>query len=198
MDGTLIDSGACVERQWARWADRHGLALSDVMHVSHGRRTIETMRLLAPHLDHAEELERFVRDEAADLENVQAFEGAARLLASLPADRWAIVTSSSEAVARARLPHCGFPEPRVLVTADHVRRGKPDPEPYLTAARLLGHCPQDCVVFEDANSGIAAARAAGMTVIGVSWAREQLNCDVRIESFDQIRIEAGLRVHITR
>lgn len=168
------------------------------MRVSHGRRTVETMQLLAPHLDQANELRQFLQDEAADLEDVHAFDGAARLLASLPADRWAIVTSSSEAVAQARLQHCGFPEPRVLVTADHVKRGKPEPEPYLTAARLLGYRPHEYVVFEDANSGIAAARAAGMAVIGVAWAREQLNCDLMIESFDQIRIEPGLRIHITR
>ena len=198
MDGTLIDSGTCVERQWARWAERHSIRLEDVMRVSHGRRTIETMQLLAPHLHQPEELNQFLRDEAADLQDVRAFDGAARLLTSLPADRWAIVTSSSEAVARARLTHCGCPEPRILVTADDVTRGKPDPEPYLTAARVLGHCPQHCVVFEDANSGIAAARAAGMAVIGVAWAREQLNCDLMIESFDQIRIEPGLRIHITR
>ena len=188
MDGTLIDSGACVERQWARWAERHDFSLDEVMAVSHGRRTIETMRLLAPHVEQPAELESFLRDEAADLLGVVAFEGAAELLASLPADRWAIVTSSSEAVARARLHHCGFPDPHVLVSAEHVEHGKPHPEPYLTAARLLGVPPDDCIVLEDANSGIAAARAAGMQAIGVAWSRETLECDTRIRSFRDLSL----------
>ena len=189
MDGTLIDSGRCVERQWARWARRHGLSIDDVMRVAHGRRTIETMRALAPHLEQPAELHRFLSDEAADLEDICPFEGAAEMLASLPLNRWAIVTSSSEAVARARLRHCAFPEPRVLVAADHVEHGKPHPEPYLTAARLLGHAPEDCVVLEDANSGIAAARAAGMRVFGVAWSREQLECETRLNSFRDLHAQ---------
>ena len=189
MDGTLIDSGTCVERQWARWAQRHGLDLDDVMRLSHGRRTIETMLALTPHLEQPLELERFLAEEAADLEDISPFEGAREFLDSLPPDRWAIVTSSSQTVARARLRHCAFPEPRVLVAADHVAHGKPHPEPYLTAARLLGHRPEDCIVVEDANSGIAAARAAGMRVVGVAWAREPLDCETQIRRFRDLRVQ---------
>lgn len=189
MDGTIVDSGACVERQWARWASRYGIPMNDVLAVSHGRRTIETMRLLVPQVDHMAEAREFLAGEAADLEGIRPFEGAGALMASLPIDRWAVVTSSSENVARVRLRHCGFPEPQVLVTADHVRNGKPHPEPWLTAARLLGLEPARCLVIEDANSGIRGAVAAGMQVIGVGWAREALECEHRIESFAELRVE---------
>jgi sugar-phosphatase len=168
LDGVLIDSTSCIERHWAAWARRHGLDLTTVMQAAHGVRTIETMRLVAPHLDVEAEAARFTACEAADTDDVVVIEGAARLLSCLPHDAWAVVTSGSEGLARARLARGGLPAPKTLVTADDVRLGKPAPEPYLVGAERLGIPVARCVVVEDAPAGIEAARAAGMRVIGVA------------------------------
>jgi sugar-phosphatase len=93
--------------------------------------------------------------------------GAGVFIASLPADRWGVVTSAVESMARDRIRSAGLPDPRVLVSADMVERGKPHPEGFLRAAELLGAAPARCVVFEDAPAGIEAAKAAGMIVVGV-------------------------------
>ncbi len=168
LDGVLIDSTSCITRHWAAWAHRHGLDLVTVMRAAHGVRTIETMRLVAPHLDVEAEAARFTAREVADTDGVVVIDGAARLLNGLPRDAWAVVTSGSDRLARARLARAGLPVPGTLVTADDVRLGKPDPEPYLVGAGRLGIPVARCVVVEDAPAGIASARAAGMRVIGVA------------------------------
>lgn len=192
MDGTIVDSNACVIRQWQRWAELHELSLPDVLRVSHGRRTLETMIMLAPHLKQPGELGRFLQQEERDVDGISAVPGALEIVSALPNFRWGIVTSSSMGVARSRLRCCGFPEPRVLITADDVEHGKPNPEPFLAAARDLGFDPSECLVFEDANSGIAAARAAGMQVVGVTFSdRETLACELQIKSFRQVSVECS-------
>lgn len=90
------------------------------------------------------------------------------MLAAVPRHRAAVVTSGTRATARHRLAAVGVPEPEVLVTADDVTVGKPDPTPYLAAAAALGVAATRCVVVEDAPAGIAAGRAAGATVIAVA------------------------------
>lgn len=168
LDGVLIDSTACIERHWQEWATQHGLDLAEVMRVAHGRRTDDTIRLVAPQLDAAEEARQLEASEANDTQGVLRVEGAARLLTSLPMDGWAIATSGTRPVALTRLKHTGLPIPRVLVTADEVLRGKPNPEPYLLAARRLGIPPEKCVVVEDAPAGIEAACAAGMQSVAIA------------------------------
>jgi sugar-phosphatase len=168
LDGVLIDSTTNIIRHWQQWAQRHGLDLAEIMHIAHGRRTIETMRLVAPHLPVEEETRHFAAIEAADTEGVITIAGAPALLSSLPADAWAIVTSGSRDVATARLKSRGLPVPRIMVTADDVINGKPAPEPYLAAANALGVPAKQCVVIEDSPAGIAAARAAGMRSVAVA------------------------------
>jgi sugar-phosphatase len=176
LDGVLIDSTSCITRHWASWAGRHGLDVSAVMRVAHGLRTIETMRLVAPHLDVKEEAEQHTAGEIADTDGVVAIEGAQHLLSALPRDAWAVVTSASAELAAARMKRAGLPMPATLVTADDVQRGKPTPDPYLLGATRLGVPPARCVAVEDAPAGIEAARAAGMRVIGVAstYPREAL------------------------
>jgi sugar-phosphatase len=168
LDGVLIDSTPCITRHWAAWARQHGLDLAAVMQAAHGIRTIETMHIVAPHLDVEAEAARFTAREVADTDGVVAIDGAARLLQALPHDAWAVVTSGSNALATARLGRAGLPVPGTLVTADDVRQGKPAPEPYLVGAERLGIPVARCLVVEDAPAGIQAARAAGMRVIGVA------------------------------
>lgn len=168
LDGVLVDSKIPVEKSWRAWARRHKLNLEDVIRESHGRRTIETVQMFTPHLDAEREAAELDSREAGDLAGLREVRGARELIASLPAERWAVATSGIGEVARTRLKALGFPRPRILISADMVNRGKPDPEPYLRAAKGLEFKPADCLVIEDAASGIASARAAGMEVIGVT------------------------------
>ncbi len=170
MDGTIVDSRRCVERKWRAWAARRGLDPAAVLAGSRGLRNEDTIRLFAPDLDAEAESAALKRQEERCRDGIVAVAGAARLLRHLPAQRWAVVTSAWTRLARLRLRCAGLPLPAVLVTSDDVERGKPDPEGYLQAARRLMVPPRLCVVVEDAQAGIAAARAAGMRVIAVTAA----------------------------
>jgi mannitol-1-/sugar-/sorbitol-6-phosphatase len=168
LDGVLVDSTAYIERQWRDWALSRGLDPEPFLRVCHGRRAVETIRLAAPELDAEAEVARF-RPAAPDEDAVlTALPGARELLAALSSAPWAVVTSGARRFALARLAGAGLPAPPVLVSAEDVRHGKPSPEGYLRAAELVGVAAAQCVVFEDAPPGIAAARAAGATVIAVA------------------------------
>jgi mannitol-1-/sugar-/sorbitol-6-phosphatase len=168
LDGVLMDSGAAVERVWERWAARHGIDVAHVLAEIHGRRASDSMRALAPWLDAEAEARGLEETEIGDTDGVVALPGAKSLLESLPAGSWAVATSGTRRLATTRLVHGGLPEPNVLVTAEDVKHGKPDPEPYLVAAEKLGVEPSRCLVVEDAPAGIAAGRAAGAAVLGVA------------------------------
>jgi sugar-phosphatase len=169
MDGTIINSIAAAERVWIAWAERHGLDVAAFMPTMHGVRGIDTItRLALPGVDPAAEAEAILLAELEDVDGVVAIEGAAVFLAALPADRWAIVTSSPRRLALRRLAAAGLPVPAVLVTAEDVARGKPAPDCFLLAAGRLGQRIQDCLVFEDAPAGIQAAEAAGAAVAVVT------------------------------
>lgn len=189
MDGTLVDSTAIVERQWRRWAARHGIDPEPILVVAHGRRTIDTLREVAPELATANEASRFDDEEAADSQGAMAVAGAAALLRSLPDERWAVVTSATAALARERLRAVDLPLPRVLVSADDISNGKPHPEGYLAAARLLGVRPSRCIVLEDTPPGLDAGRAAGMPVIAVTttYPGAQLEADLVVPDLTEIR-----------
>lgn len=167
LDGVLVNSTAAVDRVWRRWAIKHELDSELVVNNAHGRRSIETIRLLAPTLDAECENEIVEAMEIADKEGVVAIAGARELLLSLPKERFTIVTSATRALAQVRLEAAGIPVPRRFITADDVVDGKPSPEPYLKGAALLGIPPRDCIVFEDTPAGIQAGQAAGMRVIAV-------------------------------
>lgn len=190
LDGVLVDSRSCVLRHWEKWAERHNLALADIMRSAHGVRTIDTIRRVAPELDAAREAALFAAAEVADTEGVVALEGAAGLLNSLPRGAWGVVTSGSRELAMARLRTAGLPAPGVLVSGDEVVRGKPDPEGYLTGADRLGIAPDVCVAVEDAPAGIEASRAAGMAVLGISTthSREMLHCRWVVDSLAAVRV----------
>jgi sugar-phosphatase len=167
MDGVLMDSTPSVERVWRTWATMHGLDPEHVAARAHGRRSIETIRAVAPQMDAEKENIVVEQMEIDDKEGVTALPGAAELLAHLPADQFAIVTSATRPLAVARLGYAGIPVPRHMITANDVILGKPSPEPFLKGAVLLGFAPADCLVFEDSPAGIASARSAGMKTIAL-------------------------------
>jgi sugar-phosphatase len=154
LDGVLVDSAAYVEEQWRRWAAGKGLPAEPFLRVCHGRRAIETIRLAAPHLDAEAEVAAFRPEASGNMSMIQPIEGAARLLEALPVGSWAVATSGPRADASDRLRRAGLPSPQVLICAEDVAHGKPDPDVYLNAAALLGVDPADCLVIEDAPAGV--------------------------------------------
>jgi sugar-phosphatase len=167
MDGVLVDSAPAVERVWRKWAIAHKLDPATVVEQAHGRRSVETIRVVAPAMNAEQENIKVEQMEIADKEGVTALAGAAEILGKLPGEQFAIVTSATRPLAVARLGYAGLPVPNFMVTADDVVNGKPWPEPYLKGAALLGVAPADCLVFEDTPAGIAAARAARMQVVAL-------------------------------
>ena len=192
LDGVLVDSTLAVERVWRRWARQHQLDPERVLEHAHGRRSIETVRIVAPQLDAEQENLKVESMEIADKEDIVVIPGAPELLRSLPSDRFIIVTSATRALAAARLQYAGLAVPERLVTADDVAEGKPSPEPYLKGAALLGFAPEDCVVFEDTPAGVESGKAAAMRVIALdsTYSREDLRAAVAVvNSLAQVKAQ---------
>lgn len=167
LDGVLVDSHASIMRAWRRWGGAHGVEREAIDAVRHGRPTHEIVAALTPHLDVAAEARALDLGQAEDCGDVVALPGAADLLRMFAPDAVAVVTSCTAELAEARLRAAGLEPPPVLITSDRLRRGKPDPEGYLVAARELGADPARCVVLEDSPAGAQAGRDAGMRVVGV-------------------------------
>ncbi|MFL1502612.1 HAD family hydrolase [Pseudomonas sp. O64] len=169
MDGTLLNSIAAAERVWSIWAERHGLDVVAFLSTIHGARAIDTItRQALPGVDPEAEAQWITEAELNDVEGVVALPGAIEFLNRLPGDQWALVTSAPKELALRRLHAAGISPPAVLVTAEDVGRGKPDPACYVLGAQRLGVPVQDCLVFEDAPVGIRAGEAAGATVVVVT------------------------------
>ncbi|NTF59376.1 HAD family hydrolase [Agrobacterium rhizogenes] len=190
MDGTLVDSTVAVERTWKRWAEKHGLDLESILKASHGMRTIETVRRFAPpDIDPEKEAGELEASEIADVDGIVAVPGAQELLKSLPTDRWAIVTSASRELAARRLSAASLWVPEVIVTANDVSAGKPNPEGYEKAAAYLGVSCKNCLIIEDAHAGIKAAENAGASVLVVTATHRTpiTTFYVSIRNFQEIR-----------
>ena len=167
MDGVLVSSIASAVRCWRQWAAEYGVANAEAVEIPHGVPARDIAQGLVPGVDVATALRRIEDLEIADVGDIQVLPGARALLESLPLERWAIVTSATRRLLVARLAAAKLVVPERLISADMVKRGKPDPEPYLLGAEMLGFSAKDCVVFEDAPNGVAAGVAAGCRVVGV-------------------------------
>lgn len=169
MDGTLINSIPVVERVWKQWAERHGFDGNELIKKVHGIRVADVVRSLdLPHLDPEAEAAMFLDEEMQDVEGVCLIPGVTEFLASLPSDRWAIVTSAPRKLADLRLAAAGLTPPAIMVTGEDVEIGKPNPACYLLGAERLGLPANQCLVFEDAPAGMAAGTAAGAAVLAVT------------------------------
>lgn len=203
MDGVLISSIGSVIRCWRVWAKRYDVPNADTYDVPHGMRAIEIVQSLRPDIDPQEGL-RVIEDlELEDMAGLKVLPGVKALLESLPRDRWAIVTSATHRLMLGRLKAAGLPIPERIISADMVERGKPDPEPYVRGAELLGFSPSECIVVEDAPSGVGAGIAAGCRVLGVlgTHAADELHGASWIApSLDEVTVSAtagGLEVTFT-
>ncbi|WOP17711.1 HAD-IA family hydrolase [Raineyella sp. LH-20] len=203
IDGTLVDSTAAVTRTWRTWAGAHGFDAEEILRVCHGRRSEDTIADLLPAEHRAAAVIELEQMELADLGDVIALPATQRLLPLLPAHRWAAVTSGSRRLMLARLAAAGLPTPEVLVSAEDVAVGKPDPQGYLLAAATLSLDIRRCLVVEDAPAGIRAGRAAGAQVLAVATshpAAELSAADQVIADLTACRVEStaeGLVVRTT-
>lgn len=192
-DGTLISSMESVHRCWTRWAREYGITAEEFARVElHGRPAAEIAADLLPAELVDEAVARIEELEVSDVAGgVVALPGTLDLLASLPAERWAVVTSATRRLAEARLAEVGI-LPKTLIAADDITRGKPDPEPFLLAARTLGVDPARCVVFEDAPAGLTSGRAAGMTTVALTTTHTapELSADVVVRDLSAVSAQA--------
>jgi mannitol-1-/sugar-/sorbitol-6-phosphatase len=170
LDGVLVDSTAAIDRHWREFADWYALDAESLLQLTHGRRAADTITSLAADLpvDPGEAVARYEVLEAGDQAGVGPLPGAVELLALVSLCNWAVVTSGSVSVARARLKVAGLPEPPVLVCAQDVARGKPDPAPYERGARQLGLRPEQAIAIEDSPAGIESARSAGCKTLALT------------------------------
>ncbi|CAM5612047.1 Sugar-phosphatase OS=Streptomyces albaduncus OX=68172 GN=FHS32_005841 PE=4 SV=1 [Streptomyces griseoloalbus] len=202
-DGTLVSSLESVNRCWTRWAVEYGLTAEDFARVElHGRPAAEIAADLLPAHVVPQAVARIEDLEVEDVAGggVRLLPGTEEFLAGLPAERWAVVTSATRRLAEARLAAVGI-LPKTLIAADDITRGKPDPEPYLLAARTLGVDPADCVVFEDAPAGLQAGRAAGMTTVALATTHraEELTADLVVKDLSALSAlvtEAGIEISV--
>jgi sugar-phosphatase len=171
MDGTLINSTAAAERVWGAWARRQKLDVAAFLRTIHGVRGAETIQKLnLPGIDPTAEAAAVLLAEMEDVAGIVPIAGAASFLASLPSDRWAMVTSAPRRLAERRLEAAGLPLPPLMVAGEDVQRGKPAPDCFLLGAERLGQPIENCLVFEDAPAGIEAAEAAGASVVVINAA----------------------------
>ena len=205
MDGILVSSLGSVDRTWTKWSLMRGLDPAYVLSIVHGCRAIDSLARLRPDLDSEAELKIVEDIEVADNEGLKVLPGVLDLLAALPRDRWTVVTSATERLARIRMGAGGIPVPQRLVTAEQVTKGKPHPEPFLNGAAIIGLKPEECVVFEDSSSGAQAGRAAGCTVIATTFSHsvESLDAaDYLVPDLSGITVEIfpagqGIALHFT-
>ncbi|HYK34911.1 HAD-IA family hydrolase [Alloacidobacterium sp.] len=191
MDGVLVSSLGSVERSWAKWGEMRGVDTVLAIQAAHGRRAIETLRHLRPDLNDVEELKLIEEIEIADKDDIEVLAGVERVLATLPQKYWTVVTSATEKLARARLGYAGLTVPEHFITADLVTNGKPNPEPYIKGAALLGQKPEDCLVIEDSTSGAIAGHAAGCKVLATLFSHSAENlsaADWIVQSLDDVAI----------
>ena len=201
-DGTLVSSLASVDRCWTRWAGEYGISAEEFARVELlGRPAAEIAADLLPAEVVPEAVARIEDLEVEDVPNdgVHLLPGTRAFLDVLPAERWAVVTSATRRLAEARLDAVGILL-KTLVAADDITRGKPDPEPYLLAARALGVDPAHCVVFEDAPAGLTAGRAAGMTTVALTTTHQahELHADLVVENLSALSAlvtEQGVEIY---
>jgi sugar-phosphatase len=189
MDGVLVSSIDSVVRCWRQWAAIYNVPNAETYEVPHGMRAIEIIKSLRLDVD-ADEAIRVIEDiEMEDMADLTVLPGVKTLLESLPLERWAIVTSATRRLLLGRLQTAGLPVPERIISGDMVERGKPDPEPYRRGAALLGLRPEDCIVVEDAPSGVGAGVAAGcrvLAVLGTHSVEELSEANWVVSSLDEV------------
>jgi mannitol-1-/sugar-/sorbitol-6-phosphatase len=202
LDGTLVDSWPLLEPIYVTWALRRGLDPTVVLQLIGGYRTADALGVLLRSHEAVFLETRFLENqEFRATRNMGPMAGARQVLQKLPPNCWGVVTSSSRRNALAKLESCGLPVPSILVAADDVASGKPDPQGYLTAAQLFGLSPFEMVVFEDSVCGVEAAVASGATTVAVGLRKNYSAAVLQVNTLNEVEPEyrdSVLRVQLTR
>lgn len=183
----MVNSIAAVERAWRAWAVDFGLDPDYVAPRIHGRRAVDSIAVLGPHLDQKAAFDRLEYLEATDVQGVVPMPGIHEFLSQLAGVPWGIVTSGTKAIALPRLKAARIDPPEVFVTAEQISHGKPHPEAFLTGANRLGLPPETILAFEDTLAGVRSAKAAGMDVVGVT-SESSVEADYFIETYAETTI----------
>ena len=169
-DGVLVDSHSAAAAAWKKWCAKYAPHINWDKDDNAGQRAEDKVREWISSPDLFEEANNYINNlEQVSADETLPLPGAVELTTTLDSSHWTICTSANANLGRARIAAAGIPVPENLVTGDDVKRGKPNPDPYLLGAERLGFAPEDCVVFEDAIAGAQAAEAAGVgLIVGVS------------------------------
>ena len=200
MDGTLIDSE---EFHWIAWHNtltKEGVTITrEQFLASFGQRNDSIIPQWLGAGATPERIER-IGNAKEDLyrqlirrNGIAALPGVKRWLSRLQNGGWlqAIASAAPRANIEAVLDSLSATNIfQVVVSAEDVSRGKPDPEVYLLAASRLGTPPEHCIVVEDAAAGIEGARRAKMRSIGVSRNHKLLAADVFVQSLEELNPQA--------
>lgn len=178
MDGVLIANTDFHINAWLQFAQRHGFPLTTDQYVEHinGRVSADAMAYVFQRPVTANELTTLTEEKESIYRelygpHLQPTPGLLPFLDALKAEQVKLAVGTSAPVSNVRFTLDGLPlRPYfdTIVDASMIRRGKPDPEIYLTAAERVGVDPAYCVVFEDALAGIEAGLRAGMPVIALA------------------------------
>jgi mannitol-1-/sugar-/sorbitol-6-phosphatase len=201
-DGVIVSSISSVNRCWRKWAAHYNVPVGPDWEIEHGTRAVDVMQKLVPGINVTEGLKLIEDMELEDVADLTVLPGVKALLESLPMDRWAIVSSATYRLLVGRLKVAGLPVPDKIISGDRVVNGKPHPEPYIKGAELIHAAPKDCIVIEDAPSGVRAGKAAGSRVLGVlgTHSAEDLReagVDWVVETLEHVKAEStptGLRL----
>jgi sugar-phosphatase len=200
-DGVLVDSTAVVEDSWRAFAGWYDLPVDDVLERVHGRRSRDVIAHYADRLPVSadEAFARYIDACIREFVQVELLPGTAELVASLPEQGWAVVTSGTKVVTQARWKAAGLPDPPVLINAEDVSAGKPKPDPYRRAAQRLQLNPADCLAIEDSPAGLTSARAAGCTTLALltTHQREDLDADLVVADLTAVRVTNNDGFHVS-
>ncbi|OYU55575.1 MAG: hypothetical protein CFE25_11725 [Chitinophagaceae bacterium BSSC1] len=200
LDGVIIDSNPAIVAFWSHWANHYGFDLTQDMILEwvYGRKVTATIEGLfsftTQDQQHTIKEAGYAFDAAMHPTGIEGVQEFVEALKALDFPR-GVATSSHKERMEQMLQRIGLPHHfEYSITAHDVQKGKPDPEPYLKMAAKLGMEPSNCLVFEDAISGVQSAIATGMTCIGIGnqlTAQSLLNEGAKevIENFRSLTIE---------
>ncbi|RHZ65549.1 hypothetical protein CDV55_102787 [Aspergillus turcosus] len=180
FDGTIVDSTDAIVKHWHKIGAELGVDPKAILATSHGRRSIDVIQLYDPskaNWEYVSYIEgRIPKEYGSDAVEIP---GARSLLDALDNSgaRWGVVTSGTRALVDGWLGVLNLTHPKVLVVAEDVELGKPDPRCYLLGRSRLGlEHSSSLVVLEDAPSGIRAGKAAGFKVIALTTTHTLEQC----------------------
>ena len=208
MDGVIVDSNPLHRQAWTAYNRRFGIETDETMHQRmYGKRNDEIVRdFFGADLDaeqvagHGAAKESLYREMMAPVLRESLVPGVAEFLSRYRDLPIGMATNAEPPNVEFLLDNTALrPFFRAVVNGHQVSRPKPEPEIYLKVAELLGMTPSDCIVFEDSQAGVQAARGAGARVVGILTTHAVLkNVDLSVDDFCSAELETWLQQQIPR